>query len=102
MSVTNYKVLFADRFKTDIKESRKWYEEKQKGLGKKFYKEVKDALESIRKTPQFQIRYDEIRCLPLKKYPFMIHYVIDDTQNLIVILACIHCSLNPHSHWLNE
>jgi len=97
-----YKFFFAERFKLDIREARKWYNQQQKSLGKKFYKEVKNGLEAIRKTPEFQIRYDDIRCLPLKKYPFMIHYTIDEKQNTVLILACIHCSLDPHSHWLNE
>ena len=53
-----FKIFFADRFKTDIKESRKWYEEKQKGLGKKVYAEVRATLEVIQKNPHFQVRYD--------------------------------------------
>jgi hypothetical protein len=97
-----YRFLFADQFKIDVKESRKWYEEKQKGFGKKFYAEVKASLEAIKKTPHFQTRYDEVRCLPLKKYPFMIHFLVDEAQNRVLILACIHCSLNPHGHWLTE
>jgi hypothetical protein len=95
-----YKILFSDRFLLDIQESKKWYNQQQKGLGKKFYTEVKSGLKSISKSPHFQVRYDEVHCLPLKKYPFMIHYTIDEKNKTIFIAACIHCSLNPHSHWL--
>ncbi len=97
-----YKFLFHERFKSDIKESRKWYNQQQKGLRKKFYIEVKNVLETIRKTTHFQIRYDEIRCVPLKKYPFMIHYTVEEKTKIVLILACIHCSFSPHIHWLNE
>ena len=98
----SYQFFFSERFKSDIREARKWYNKQQRGLGKKFYAEVKSHLEAIRKSPKFQIRYDEVRCLPLKKYPFMIHDAVDDSQKIILILACIHCLLNPHSHWLTE
>jgi hypothetical protein len=97
-----YQFLFSLRFRDDIREARKWYNRQQKGLGKKFYSEVKHSLEAIRKTPQFQIRYDEIRCLPLRKYPFMIHFTIDEQEKSVLVLACIHCSLEPHSHWVKE
>ena len=97
-----YQFLFSLRFRDDIREARKWYNRQQKGLGKKFYSEVKRSLEAIEQTPQFQVRYDEIRCLPLKKYPFMIHFTIDEQQKSILILGCIHCSLEPHSHWVKE
>ena len=99
---TAYEVVFAERFNEDIREARKWYNKQQIGLGKKFYAEVKSSLEAIRKTPKFQIRYDNVRCLPLKIYPFMIHFTVDEKQKIILIAACIHCSLNPHSHWLTE
>jgi hypothetical protein len=98
----SYQFLFSERFKTDIREARKWYNREQPGLGKKFYAEVKSKLQAIRKSPKFQLRYNEVRCLPLKKYPFMIHYTVDDTLKIILVLACIHCSLNPHGHWLSE
>lgn len=74
-----YRFYFSERFKTDIRQARKWYNKQQRGLGKKFYREVKSSLEAIQKSHKFQIRYDEVRCLPLKKYPFMVHYTVDDS-----------------------
>jgi hypothetical protein len=97
-----YKFLFAEQFKSDVRESRKWYNDQQKGLGKKFYEDVKSGLEAIRKTPNFAVRYDRIRCLPLKKYPFMIHYQVDESNKTVLFLACIHCSLDPGLHWIKE
>lgn len=97
-----YKFIVSERFKLDIIQSRKWYNQQQKGLGSKFNKEVKNALEAIRKTPHFSKRYNEIRCLPLKKYPFMIHYKVDDAESQIYILACAHCSLNPDESWIKN
>jgi len=97
-----YQVCFSKRFRDDIREARKWYNQRKKGLGKKFYSEVEDSLKAIKKSPHFQIRYDNIRCLPLNKYPFMIHFTIDEETEIILVLGCIHCSLEPHSHWINE
>ena len=35
-----YEIVFAERFKDDIREARKWYNKQQRGLGKFFYAEV--------------------------------------------------------------
>jgi hypothetical protein len=65
-----YKISFSERFLLDVQESKKWYNQQQKGLGKKFYAEVKASLKSISKNPYFQVRYDEVHCLPLKEVSF--------------------------------
>lgn len=98
----SYQFFFSGKFKDDIREARKWYDKQERGLGKKFYAEVRAGLVAIQKSPHFQIRYDEVRCLPLRKYPFMIHFTVDEVKQTVLVLACIHCSLNPHSHWLLE
>ena len=97
-----YKFIVSHRFKADIAESKKWYNEQGKGLGKKFYNEVKNALLAIRKTPHFYKRYDQVLCLPIKKYLFMIHYEVDDLNNTISVFSCIHCSLDPDESWIKK
>ncbi len=62
----------------DIQYGIDWYNDKQSELGKKFYTDVKATLETIRSSPFFQIRYDNVRCIPLDDYPFMVHYTVDN------------------------
>ena len=49
----------------DIQEGIDWYNEKQSGLGKRFYFEVRAAFTTLRRMPYFQVRYDDVRCLPI-------------------------------------
>jgi hypothetical protein len=98
----SYKVSFDPLFRQDILDARKWYEQRKKGLGKRFYADVKKSLKAIQKTPHYQIRYHDIRCLPLTTFPFMIHYAIDDYKREVTIYGCIHCSLNPDDRWFSE
>lgn len=74
-----------------------FYEEKQKGLGKRLFNEIENAFNLLTKNPFFQIRYDDIRCLPLKKFPFMIHYRIEGSE--VLIFAILHTSLNPEENY---
>lgn len=65
----------------DIQSEIDYYNEKQKGLGKRFHAEIFKSFNAIKKNPFYQIRYSNVRCLPLKKFPAMIHFTINEDQN---------------------
>lgn len=81
----------------DIQESIKWYNRQQKGLGRRFHTEVKEKFEFLRVNPFFQNRYETVRCLPLKKFPFMVHFSVLEDEKLVVVHAVFHTSLSPES-----
>jgi len=93
--------LFIDPIaKADIQDGIDYYNKQVKGLGKKFHAEVKTAFKTITQNPYFQVRYNDVRCLPLKKFPYMLHYKIHPEQNAITVYALVHTSLNPEDNWI--
>ncbi len=97
-----FKVILHHRALKDIKNSFEYYNEQQAGLGKRFVKEVDKRISELSKNPFFQIRYDDIRCLPLSKFPFMIHFAVDEKEKAVEVYAVIHTSLDPEINWLNR
>jgi toxin ParE1/3/4 len=81
--------------RNDIQNNIDWYNEQQKNLGKKFLDEIKTYIQKLKSIPFFQIRYDNVRCLPLKKFPFMIHYTIDEDEKVIIIRAILNTHRDP-------
>lgn len=78
----------------DIKDASSWYEEQQKGLGKRYSTQVAVQINELIKDPLlYRIRYNEVYCLKINKFPFMIHYKV--VENVITIFAVIHTSRNP-------
>ena len=91
-----YKVIILPLAKKDIKEAALWYNKKQKGLGKRFTKEIRRKTNLLRQEPyEVAIRYDDVRTAILDVFPYMIHYSIDESQKLIVISAVLHTSRSP-------
>lgn len=90
-----YKIKIESVAKLDIQDTIDWYNEQQKGLGRKFHTSILKHIESLKINPQFQVRYDEVHCLPLKKYPFMIHFTVNESDKAVIIRAVYHTSLNP-------
>lgn len=97
-----YKVLILPSAKQDVREAAEWYEERQKGLGKRFLNEVRSKVAHIRSKPKgTAVRYDDIHCAVLDIFPFMIHFTVDDDLKLVVVSAVFHTSLNP-GRWGEE
>ncbi len=79
----------------DIQDGIDWYNNKQKGLGRKFLTEVKSSFSKLKVNPFFQIRYDNVRCYPMPKFPFMIHFTIDESAKFVLIKAIFNTSRYP-------
>jgi hypothetical protein len=91
-----YKIVVHPTASLDIIESIEWYNKAQPGLGIKFYKQVQAIFKLIRKNPSaFAIRYKNSHAAIVKKFPFMVHYFIDNEKKTIVITSVLHTSRDP-------
>lgn len=91
-----YKIYIDRNAVDDIKNAAEWYNLEQKNLGKRFTKQVKLQINSLKLNPcKCSIRYANVRCLLINKFPFQIHYTVDNSTFLVEIYAVIHTSRNP-------
>ena len=80
----------------DIQKITDWYNEQQAGLGGRFQKTVVQQINSLKKDPHiFVIRYKEIRCVLVKKFPYMTHFYINEENNIVEVIAVISTDRNP-------
>lgn len=70
----NFDVVISASALQDVQDAVDYYDEQSIGLGEKFEAELNEFLIALEYNPFFQNRYDSVRCLPLKKFPFMVHY----------------------------
>ena len=91
-----YKIVNRSFVKTDILIAVNYYKEINLELAKQFLLRINEAKQYIQKSPKgFQIKYNQVRTVLLKQFPFQIHYLIDEEHNQIVILAIIHSYRKP-------
>lgn len=91
-----YKVKIDAEAVVDINEITSWYNDRQTGLGERFQKTVVHQINSLNKDPQiYAIRYKEIRCVRLKKFPYMLHFFINENTKTVEVLAVISTDRNP-------
>ena len=84
----SYKIKLDPLAKLDIDDNIDWYEQQQAGLGSRFYEHVKDTFRLIEQNPSSSpVKYKKTRVVPVKKFPFTIHYLIDKKNKAIAILS---------------
>jgi len=80
----------------DIQGISEWYNQKQEMLGKKFQETTIQQINQLDKSAHsYVIRYNEIRCMLIKKFPYMVHFYINEKMGFIEILAVISTHRNP-------
>ena len=90
----NYDLVLLGSAIQDIQEAYNWYKTKNKNLALRFYDEVDHFINFIKNNPlNFYIRSNGFRQAPLKIFPFLIVYKINDNQ--ILIFSVFHTSKNP-------
>ncbi len=90
-----YKVIIEQPVYSEINAAVSYYDELEPGLGKKFFNEISGCIEIIRINPFFQVRYKDYRFLPVKTFPFVIVFEVDQTKKVVVIWSLFHTSQNP-------
>jgi mRNA-degrading endonuclease RelE of RelBE toxin-antitoxin system len=91
-----YKIKIETEALQDIQEATDWYNQQLQHLGSRFQKQVVTQINSLKSKPLgYTIRYAEVRCMLVKKFPFMVHFVINEKQKLVEVFAIYHTSRNP-------
>ena len=79
----------------DVQNAIDYYDEQQAGLGERFEATLNKLLLTLEKNPLFRIRYDDVRCLPVNKFPYMVHFTVDEINSLVTVRAVFHSSRDP-------
>lgn len=83
----------------DIQKAIDFYNSRKSGLGKKFFSILDKQINFLKENHHsFAIRYDEIRCMPVKKFPYMIHFRVLEKQKLVSIKA-VFCTYENPEKW---
>ena len=91
-----FNVVYNPDFYDDLVQSVDWYNEQCAGLGDKFFKSVKMQTAKLSTNALgFAVRYCDIRCMHIEKFPYMVHYRIDEQTKNVKVEALLHTSRDP-------
>lgn len=86
----------------DIQKANRWYEEQLPGLGERFQSQVIHQINSLKSNYLiYTIRYKNVRCMKIKKFPYLVHFRIDQENSIVEIFGVFHTSRSPKI-WLKR
>ncbi|MEM8528583.1 MAG: type II toxin-antitoxin system RelE/ParE family toxin [Bacteroidota bacterium] len=97
-----YSIQLLPQARTDLQEIMAYYKERKKGLDARFFKHLVASIRLLHSNPLiFQVRYKRVRQAPIKKFPFWIHYLVDEQQQQVAIIAVLHSARDPRN-WMER
>lgn len=98
---SSYTIVYSAEALRDVKEATAWYNAQQNGLGKRFKEEIKSLIAAILQNPFLtSVKYETIRTVACKIFPYSIHYEVDEVESIIRIISIFHFSRKPR--WLSD
>jgi len=94
----NYSINIRSEAEEDILEAFSWYEDKRAGLGQELLLCIEAEFSTIQRTPFiFQNQYKQVRRALIRRFPYGIFYLVDDSDRLINVIAVFHAHRAPTS-----
>jgi len=90
-------VQLLERAEQEITDAYTWYESQQLDLGERFLNQIDYYLGLIRSNPyQYPSRFgNELHVAPVKTFPYLIVYWVDEAQQIIFVTSIFHTSRKP-------
>ena len=67
-------------------------------FSKKFDKEIIASYGSLEKNPFFKVWYNNVRALPLKKFPFILFYTLNEMNKTVEIRSVFNTYQDPKKY----
>lgn len=94
-----FRVIYHPEVINDLKIAIDWYEGKKAGLGNKFLLTVRKQLTSLQTSAlHYAVKYDDVRCMPVKKFPYMVHFRVNQDENTVKVEAVFNTWISP-ANW---
>ncbi len=94
----DFEIIISKKAQAEMENALDYYSEINTELSNKFFTEITECYQNLAKNPYFEIRYKNYRAIQLRKFPFLLFYVVEEDKNQIKILSCFHTSRNPKKH----
>jgi len=94
----SYKIIISPKAQNEIEESYDFYFGRSRSSAINFISSLAETYNIVSLHPHFQFVYKNIRAVRIKKYPFALYFVVDESTSIVRVLSCFHTSRNPLNH----
>lgn len=94
-----YKIIITPNAVENIEQAVNYYKKIVSiKVAKSFIDDYKKTFKDIQKTKYFQFFFQDFRAKPMKKFPYIVFYTIDEDLQIIIIKAVFHTSQHQNKY----
>ncbi|MFP9113475.1 type II toxin-antitoxin system RelE/ParE family toxin [Flavobacterium sp. RHBU_3] len=93
-----YKVIVSPKAQEEFYDAIDYYNDVSAIVPEKFVGAIQKAYHNLSVDPFFGIRYHKIRAIPVKGFPYLLFFIVDEQNFEVIVLSCFHTSKNPHKY----
>lgn len=95
-----FKISYSPESLREIKYIVDYYNNKSKGLRSRFRKNLLAEIAAVKENPfTTSFRYDNVRFAVVKKFPYAVHYTVNEQTNIIKIQAVFGFAQDADTNW---
>jgi len=91
----DYEIIMSSRTLKEYKNAISYYALNSYSAPTNFVTAIENAFGVLAKNPFFRIRYKNVRALKVKRFPYLLYFVINENNHTVKILSCFHTKRNP-------
>jgi plasmid stabilization system protein ParE len=92
-----FDVVILPQAEDDFRDAVNYYSDINQKLAKRFIKVTKSTVNELKKMPLYQIKYDQIRLRIIHKFPYAIHFSVNEELKIIYIWGIRYATSNPEN-----
>ena len=93
-----FKIIISPRAQFEIETITDYYSEISRNVLIHFNERLTETYNYLKINPYFEKRYKNFRAVPIKKFPYLLFFTIDEDKKIIKILSCFHTSTSPKKY----
>lgn len=94
----SYAVVTTPDADADLSEVCAWYAEQLPDLDLEFLDDLREVTEQIALLPgSFPLVYKTIRLALMRRFPYKVFFIVEETEGHAVILAVVHHARHPRA-----
>jgi plasmid stabilization system protein ParE len=90
-----YNIIVSPRAQMEIEKAAEHYAQDSIDAPRLFITALSDTYKTLSLNPFFRKRYKNIRAVKVRRFPYMLYYVINESKNTVRVLSCFHGKRNP-------
>lgn len=93
-----FEILILQRAQIELEQAYEYYAKISQSVLNSFDNQLEEAYRSLETNPFFEVKYKNMRTLPLKSYPYMLFFIVSESEKLVRIYSIFNTYQNPEKY----